>query len=79
MFVRYVVDKNQVHMNNEFEKFIKIIERKDERIKELESALFSLINEYLQYTDIACHCDDEEYEDYYKCPYCYAQEVLNNK
>jgi len=26
-------------MNNEFEKFIKVIERKDERIKELESAL----------------------------------------
>ncbi len=33
----------------------------------------------MEYTDIACHCDDEEYEDYYKCPYCYAQEVLNNK
>ena len=46
----------------------------------LRSALSNLLDEYRQYTDNACHCEDyeecsEEDEDCV-CPFCYAENVL---
>lgn len=47
----------------------------------LRYALEGLLDEYIQYTDNACHCEvyaDEEAEDEIEqlCPYCYAKHVL---
>ena len=46
----------------------------------LRSTLSNLLDEYRQYTDNACHCEDyeecsEEEEDCI-CPFCYAENVL---
>lgn len=45
-----------------------------EKIEELRNALGNLLDEYLQYADNACHCN--EYGEDEQCTYCYAQEVL---
>jgi len=46
----------------------------EEKISELRMALECLKDEYVQYVDNACHCD--EYGDNEECSYCYAKRVL---
>ena len=46
----------------------------EEKIRELRNALECLKDEYVQYVDNACHCD--EYDDNEECSYCYAKRVL---
>jgi len=45
----------------------------EEKIRELRNALECLKDEYIQYVDDACHCNDYDDEE---CPYCYAKRVL---
>ena len=44
------------------------------KVGKLRDALRCLKDEYIQYVDNACHCD--EYDDNEECPYCYAKRVL---
>ena len=46
----------------------------EEKVNELRLALMCLKDEYIQYVDNACHCD--EYSDNEECAYCYAKRVL---
>jgi len=46
----------------------------EDKISELRMALECLKDEYIQYVDNACHCD--EYDGGEECPYCYAKRVL---
>jgi hypothetical protein len=41
------------------------------RVAQLKVVLQALVDEYVQYVDNACHCDDE-----FECPYCVAIDVL---
>jgi len=44
------------------------------KISNLQNALECLKDEYVQYVDNACHCN--EYDDNEECSYCYAKRVL---
>ena len=56
--------------NSNTEKIIKLIDDKNN----LRLALECLKDEYIQYVDDACHCD--EYDDNEECSYCYAVRIL---
>jgi len=44
------------------------------KIENLRLALQCLLDEYIQYTDNACHCN--EYGDNEECSYCFAKRIL---
>jgi len=44
------------------------------KVEKLRNALECLKDEYVQYVDNACHCN--EYDDNEECSYCYAKRVL---